>query len=345
MQYLEVPTKDTRYVYPTGRIRGLEKYLLKGADFSRIKEEKNLEDSFQNLSRFYPYSESMKVCTSAKEFEKGLEEEWRRTYQELRSFVPEPELIDLFWLDQDFHKIKVFIKLHIKEKDLQEIDKIPYLSRAGTVSLDILRDAIVKDDFFSLPFYFKDLIQQAKKILEKEFSAREIDFFFDRKYFSQFVAGLSKFKDDFLEELAKKLVDEYNIKTFLRIKFREREDEREILEKSLVEGGSVEKDKIVACAGQPVESLLDHLQGGELKTVVQKAIEEWKDKQVLFLFDKSMEEIILRFTSRGFYVTFGREPVINYIFLKKREIKVLRFILQAKKIGLPDEQVELIVSY
>ena len=40
MQWTEIAPKDTHYIYPTGRIRGLEKYLFKGTDYMGLEKEK-----------------------------------------------------------------------------------------------------------------------------------------------------------------------------------------------------------------------------------------------------------------------------------------------------------------
>ncbi|MCD6318833.1 V-type ATPase subunit, partial [Candidatus Aerophobetes bacterium] len=63
---------------------------------------------------------------------------------------------------------------------------------------------------------------------------------------------------------------------------------------------------------------------------LQKALEEWKDKQNLSVLDNFFDKSILKYTKVGLYITFGREPLINYIFLKKNELKKLRKILRGK---------------
>ncbi|RLE15494.1 hypothetical protein DRJ04_00200 [Candidatus Aerophobetes bacterium] len=334
MDYLQITTKDNRYVYTTGRIRGLEKYLLKSADFARIKETKDLRESFQNLHRFYPYSESMKVCTHPEDFEKGLEEEWKKTYLELISFVPEPDLVKLFWLEQDFHNMKVLFKLHLQKKVPEEIDKVEHLSTSGTLNPDILSRAITKGDFFSLPSFFKDIINQIMDTIEKGISAKEIDVFLDKVYFQKFSLELEKYKDDFLIELGKKIIDSLNIKNFLRVKLWKREDEKKLLEDFIIDGGNIEKEIMIQLAGEPLDSLVGAIKRTEYVPVFQKALEEWKQSRSLFSLDKSLEEIVLAFTHKGFYITFGREPLVNYILLKKKEIRDLRFILRAKKAGI-----------
>ncbi|MCD6574812.1 V-type ATPase subunit [Candidatus Aerophobetes bacterium] len=340
MKYLEITTRDTRYVYPTGRIRGLEKYLLKNTDFARIKEAKDFKESFQNLVRFYPYSESMKICKFPEDFERGLDEEWKRTYLELLSFVPEPELIELFWLEQDFHNMKVLFKLYAQKKLPQEIDKIRYLSPSGTLSVDILIKAIAKEDFFYLPSFLKDVIKQTMVMIEKGVSAREIEIFLDRVYIERFHLGLISYNDDFLVELGKRIIDSLNIKNFLRIKLWKREDEGKLLEEIIIDGGSIAKKLMVKLAGEPVDSLVSAIKGSEYALFIQKALEEWREKSSLFILEKSLDEILLDFTHKGFYITFGREPLINYIMIKRLEIKKLRSLLRARRACFSSSQIE-----
>jgi len=338
MQWMEIAPKDTRYIYPTGRIRGLEKYLFKGTDYMRIREGKSLEESFQILLRFYPYSDSMKVCESAGDFERGLEEEWKRTYFELRSFAPEKELVDVFWLDQDFHNIKVLFKIKTGQMDMSLADI--YLSATGTTDPNLLKDAVFKEDFFNLSEFFKELMREVHVLVKKKSSSREIDIFLDKRYYQYLFNLLTSFDDTFLRELVEKIIDIYNIETCLRIKLWNREDAREIITQSVVEGGGISTVELTSIAEGPVESLLDCLKGTGYAAFLQKILEEWKEEGSLFKIEDMKKNVLLDFTHRGFYVTYGREPLINYIWQKKWEINNLRAILRAKKAALSLEEME-----
>ncbi|MBE0477806.1 V-type ATPase subunit [Candidatus Aerophobetes bacterium] len=342
MSYLEISTKDTRYAYPTGRIRGLEKYLLKDADLARIKEGKDLEESFQNLSHFYPYSESIKVCDGADDFERGLDEEWRRTYLEVRSFAPEPELVELFWLEQDFHNMKVLFKLHAQQKLPQEIDKVKNISTSGTLNPALLLNAITKGDVSLLPPFLKEIISEVMDMMEREITAREIALFLDRVYFQKLLSDTAKLKDYFLKELTGIIVDSVNIKSLLRIKLwgRDREQEYKLLEASIIDGGKIKKDTISKFAGESLDSLLELAKGTMYQRIFQRALEEWKERHSLFSLDRLLEDTLFSFTYKGFYITFGREPLVNYIMLKKSEIKKLRSILRSKKANFSEAQIE-----
>jgi len=333
MEYLEVPTKDTRYAYVTGRVRGLEKHLLKEADFARIKESKGLKQAVEILAKSYPYSDSLKEISQGEDFEKGLENELRRTRIELKSFSPQPELVDLFWLEYDFHNIKVLLKIKGQKELLKKIDESKleeYLSRAGSIQIKVLQEAVYRENLLDLPREFKDLISEALNLIKKDPHPLKIDTFLDKKLFEMLSLKLREYDDLFLDGLGEKLIDKFNIEAFLRVKLWKRETGRNFLEEIIVEGGGVEKKRLMNIAEQSENFLAEELKNTEYGYSLQKALEEWKDKRNLSVLDDFFDKNILKYTKAGSYITFGREPLINYIFLKKNELKRLRKILRGK---------------
>jgi V/A-type H+-transporting ATPase subunit C len=151
---------------------------------------------------------------------------------------------------------------------------------------------------------------------------------------------LAKYSDPFLKELIRRQIDFFNITAFLRVKFWGREDEKEFLGRILIDGGMVEKKRLLGSISQPASSLREVLHATDYSEAIEKALKEWENKYSLFSLDKFFDRYILDYTKRGFYITFGREPLVNYIFLKKQEIKSLRGILRGKFAGLPQDKME-----
>ncbi len=333
MEYLEISAKDTRYVYTTGRVRGLEKHLLKETDFTHIKEGKGLKEAVEILTKFYPYSESLKKISQVEDFEEDLEEELRKTRIELKNFSPQPELVDLFWLEHDFHNIKVLLKIKGQKELSEKIDESEYeknLSKAGSIQTKIFQEAIYRENLFNLPEDFKDLISEALDFIKKDPRPIKIDIFLDKKLFEMLSLRLREYADPFLDILREKLINRFNIEAFLRVKLWKRENGRNLLEEILVEGGGIKKENLMNITEQSENSLVEELQNTEYGYPLQKALEEWRDKRNLSELDDFFDRNILKYTKVGFYITFGREPLINYIFLKKNELKRLRKILRGK---------------
>lgn len=340
--YLQIADRNTRYAYTTGRIRGLETHLLKDSDFTRLKEAEDAGEILQILSKISPYSESMKVVEKEEEGEKGLEEELKRTYQELRSFCPEPDLVDLFWLEYDFHNLKVLFKIrfqpNLSEMTVSEFEK--NLSSAGTQDIETLKKAVLKEDFSRLSPDLKVLLNEGFSLIKKNPHPQAIDAFLDKQFFKWMSSRLAKYSDPFLKELIRRQIDFFNITAFLRVKFWGREDEKEFLGRILIDGGMVEKKRLLGSISQPASSLREVLHATDYSEAIEKALKEWENKYSLFSLDKFFDRYILDYTKRGFYITFGREPLVNYIFLKKQEIKSLRGILRGKFAGLPQDKME-----
>jgi len=342
VEYLQIEARDTRYAYTTGRIRGLETHLLKDSDFARLKEAESLKETLQILSKIFPYSESIKVVEKGEEFEKGLEEEIKRTYQELRSFCPEPDLMDLFWLEYDFHNLKVLFKIRLQPnlsgRRISELEK--NLFSAGTQNIEALKKAVLNEDLSALSPDFKILLHEDFSLIRNNFYPQAIDAFLDKQLFKCMSSKLAKYSDPFLKGLIQRQIDFFNITAFLRVEFWGRKDQREVLGGILTNGGTIDKKQLLELTGQPASSLREMLRATDYREAIEGALKEWENDYSLFSLDLFFDRYILGYTKIGFYTTFGRESLINYIFLKKQEIKTLRGILRGKFANLAREKME-----
>jgi len=326
-KYVEIATKDTRYAYTTGRVRALELYLLKEADFIRIRQSGRIKEVLQILNKIFPYSESMKDIQKEEEFERGLDRELKRTYEEVRYFCPQPELIDLFWLDNDFYNLKVLLKTHFQERvsSGNSLFLRPPLSEAGTLDLTLLEESIAKEDFSELVPGVRDILQEIFSSMGNSHSLRFIDDFLNRQFFQWLVLEMKKYPDPFLARLIQLQIDSFNIKAFFRLKlfWGETAPPEEIF----AEGGIISKQQLLRMISEPLETLEEELRNTDYGEAIRLALEEQKKESSLFSLHKFFDQYILEHTYCGFYITLGREPLVNYIFLRKQEIKRLRAIL------------------
>ncbi len=330
LKYTEVRSKDARYAYTTGRVRALELNLLKEADFIRMKQSGNIEEALQVLNKTFPYSESIKDIQKEEAFERGLDRELKRTYEEVRYFCPEPELMDLFWLDNDFYNLKVLLKSHFQERVFKGNSFFlrPPLSEAGILDLTLLEQSIAKEDFSELLPRVRDILQEIFSLMDNSYSVRSIDDFLNRQFFEWLVLEMKKYPDSFLARLVQLQIDSFNIKAFFRLKLFWGETASP--EEVFVEGGIISKQQLLWMVSHPLETLEEELRNTDYGEAVRLALEEQKRENSLFSLHKFFDEYILEHTYCGFYITLGREPLVNYIFLRKQEMKHLRAILGSK---------------
>ena len=330
-EYLNITGGMSQYVYTTGRIRGMEKNLLQEADFTRFKEISESQEILEFLKKNPSHAEAMKDINLTCQFQRGLEKHLHLVYQELCSFVPEPELVRAFWTKYDFHNLKVLLRFRFRPNhpEIPALDKFALSS--GTLDLTQLKEAVDRQDFSNLPPDFSSLLSEIFPLIEQDPHPREIDNFLNQKFFRLFSQELTQYKDCFLEELIVRLIDQFNLRTFLRLKFWPRGDNISLLEKFLVPGGSLRTDLLLGLFSQPETTLVEELKYTSWESVLRESLEEWAKSGSLAILDRFFEEEILKFTRQGFYITFGREPLINYIFLKYQEIRKLRVIFAKKR--------------
>ncbi len=330
LRYTEVLSKDTRYAYTTGRVRALELCLLKEGDFARMRQSGGIGEALQVLNKIFPYSESMKDIQKEEEIERGLDRELERTHKEVRYFCPEPELVDLFWLENDFYNLKVLLKTHFRERTFSGNSPLlrPPLSEAGTLDLALLEESIAKEDFGELLPAVRNILREIFSLMDNKHPPRFIDDFLNRRFFQWLVLEMKKYPDPFLARLIQLQIDSFNIKTFFRLKLFWGEIVSP--EEVFAEEGTITKQQLLRMTYHPLESLEEELGNTDYGEAIRLALAEQKKENSLFSLHKFFDEYILEHAYCGFYITLGREPLINYIFLKKQEIKHLRAILRSK---------------
>lgn len=314
MEYL-TSRVSPKYLYLTGRIRALENLLLREQDFSYLEEEKEKEKILSFLQKKPLYADSLK----GEELEEGMEREWTRTRESLRFFSPEPELVDLFWWEKDFHNFKILLKAKSKGKEIPE----ELISFSGTLSWENLKEAIEEEKTSLLPSPFREMTEEGLLFLKQERTPLEIDLWLDRKMWALLGERMRDYKDPFLDGLIQLLLDLYHLNLVVRVTLRREETLKEFFERGVVEGGGVEKEKWLHILSRGLESLSEFLKGTDYYEFVEEELTNWKKEDLSSLEDFQRKKI-LSFTYRGFYVSSGREVLINYIFLKKFEIERIR---------------------
>jgi vacuolar-type H+-ATPase subunit C/Vma6 len=334
MDYLEIRSKNTEYAYATGRIRGLEKHLLASADIARLEETGDLQECFETLARYYPYSQSLRSYESALAYSEALEDDWANTYRELHAFAPEPSLLRLFWLEEDFHNIKVLSKLFAQQSLPEAVADIRLLSRAGTIPNEKLYVAVAKADTRSVPQFLMHTIAKVRSLVEAGTSAGELEMTLDAGFFRLYLEGMHSYGDPFLNWIADSTVDAYNICTALRIILWERKDQMELMSRALTPGGSVFSRLMrLQTPGEP-ESLSVVLVGTPYVHPIEEAVAEWHRDESLTSLDRFLWERTRSFLEAGTYITFGREPLVQYVLLKRHEVGELRRIFRTKQAGV-----------
>jgi len=94
---------DQEYAFATGRIRGMENQLLDAARFRRLIEV-SLEEAVKLIAEAGYKKESQD--TDVSDVNSVINLHVRRTYEQVKGFVPDPALVDLFTLKYEVALLK-----------------------------------------------------------------------------------------------------------------------------------------------------------------------------------------------------------------------------------------------
>lgn len=157
-----------------------------------------------------------------------------------------------------------------------------------------------------------------------------------------------------LKDFIKRLIDLYNIKTFLRINYQKKPTET--LKANLIGGGYIPeaefinsvrelhlKDQIFSNGlnqfGKPWE--------GDYRGLLKDGLVQVEKNGSFSILEHQIDEYLAGLLRPARYMFFGPEPVFGYCLAKENELKSLRLILLAKinNISAPQIQERLTLTY
>ena len=102
-------SRKEAYGYAVARIRAMEQRLLDAAAFARLLDAEDTASVLKILGET-SYASVLTSVSGESGFDKVLETALHDTYEEIGSFVPDKELINLLRLQYDFSNVKVMLK-------------------------------------------------------------------------------------------------------------------------------------------------------------------------------------------------------------------------------------------
>ncbi len=240
--------QDTNYAYAVGRIRVLEKSLLKNSDYETLIDAS--EESF------------------AATLPAGNETRFTDTVREVMKFAPEPEVLSVFLLPADYGNAKICVKSIAGHSEVS--GDMPALSRGGTLPPEMIWDAVRTGQRGKLDSGMFRAITQAVEELSVSGSARKADMILDRACFINMRELVNKgcyFTRRFMNRYLDIYADWTNILTAVRIASGGGDEQ---LFKAAYLRGSIPAKEFVdniaagnrAYAGTPYAEYIDSLRSG-----------------------------------------------------------------------------------
>ncbi|GKU25598.1 V-type ATP synthase subunit C [Clostridium folliculivorans] len=313
------------------RLRVLENRLLDKPKFDRMIDSSSAEDALKILQET-EYINVSKEISHPKEYEVILSNELKRVFNMIYDATPHKEVVDIMSIKYDFHNIKVLIKAKLLDKNFDEI-----LIPVGTIEIKKLKNAIDENNYRDIPNLMGKAIETAFEDFSKEKDPQRIDLIVDNLQYDHMYEIANRLDDPFIEKYVDKLIDLSNIRTLLRVKKQKKG--REFLNCSLIDGGKIDKDRILVLLNDSIENVYGKLSYTDYGGVLKNGIEQYTKIGSSSELEKLSDNYIMRFMKDAKYISFGPEPIIAYIYAKENEIKNIRIIMVGKLNNIPSEVI------
>lgn len=319
---------DTDYLYVTARIRSLECKLLNRERMERMLEANSDEEAAKVLLECgYPDAPG----PSSEELEKALMTEQVKIFAFLEAVTPQHALIDVFRVKYDYHNIKAILKA-----GAMSLEAEPLMIDSGRIKPGPLMEMVWQDDMKGLPPVMREAALEAREVLAHTGDPQQSDMVLDSAYFEEMRAIAADSQSEFLKGYVRLYIDATNLCTVVRSLRIGRETD--FLRVALVDGGNVEKERLVsaAVAGAPVVELFS---GTALEETAAAGSPAARGETSLTTFERLGDDALLRYLKTAKFIAFGEQPLVAFIAAKETEIISIRTIMQGRRAGVPHDVI------
>ncbi len=313
---------ETEYLFLTTRVRSLENNMVNHERMEMMLESGKTEDVIRILQEC-GYTDVS--AASMESLEQSLAAERQRTFHEIAFFVPNPQVLDVFRLKDDYHNVKVMLKSII-----QGIDGTDLLTESGRVSLAVIQRGIQQNELSGLPSKLQAAITEAREVLSATKDPQMADTLLDRHYYGEMFDVASKAESSFLTGYVRISIDTANLRSVIRTQRMGKGVE--FLRSRLFSGGNIDVNRIVETAASGAS--LEDFYGTSLLREAAAAGSQATQGGTLTLFEKLCDDAVSRYLATARYVPFGEQPVISYLAAKETEYTAVRIIMTGLMAGL-----------
>ena len=310
------PVKSTGlYSFPVGVVKGLESKLLKPRDFKKIADEP-LTSVIPFLKNYFPLLEDSISITNINRFVLGSR---KSLYQLLYKILPEQFLINLFFLSDDFHNLKVELKRLIFNVNTEKL----YHQEMGMLKNGILT--------LNSPVELKTAFTKSYETYRETNDLQHAEMVLDREYLLLYQRLAKNSNSKLIYAYCEKYCYLQDLLTVLRAKKWE-------IPLSVIEAG-------LASTGTNRKYLKDVWSGKEtIQNALKRSMikEEIKDS----LLTISEIERIIRLHlweyiySFRFKVDLHMETVFIYLKLWENQLNLVKSILLARAVDLTTDKIK-----
>jgi len=313
------------------RIKVLEKRLLAKSRLERMVEASDINEVIKILGET-EYQYSLGLATTPVEYEKILSGEMRRVYRLMDELTGEQDIKKLLSLKYDYHNLKVLLKEKFLGTDLSRL----YISY-GSEDFSKVKNAYLSENFEGIDEKMVEALKAATEDFELTRDPQRIDIMIDRYYFEHLLQLAKSTEIPLFEEYVRDTIDFTNIRTLIRVKKMDKD--QNFLDQVILDGGYLSKEKIYFALKSSLEEIMETFKDERIGKDLVKGIEAFKKTGNLNDYEKIVDNSLMKLHEPSKTTIFGPEPLFSYLYAKEAEIKALRIIMVSKMNQLSPETI------
>ncbi len=329
------------FAYAVGLVRALETNLLSENEMERMLLAKSPEEALRILNET-DFGRNLDPATKPEDFQKVLDKTFLEFKERLVKSVPDKRILNILWMEYDFHNIKTMLKAKLMGKSFEDIEGI--LSKLGKIDVMHLKDYIfdgVNRDWDIYPQteqYIKKRILTAKNLFLKIGNPQVIDLFLDQKLMKVIFGKAEDSKSEFLMDYVRKLIDLNNIRLFFRMQITGKDIQ--MFEYGFLWNGTIPWEKMRDAYSQGLKNFVENMKNTPYSKIVSEGMKKYEEENTLIYLEKEIENYLIEYIKGAKLITFGPEPIIAYLLAKKNNAFITRMIMVNKLNKIPPEEIK-----
>ncbi|MDD6023190.1 MAG: V-type ATPase subunit [Oscillospiraceae bacterium] len=318
--------KDTDFLYISTNLRARENRMLTRERMERMLEARTDEDAAKVLSECgYTGLEHLTVDT----LNDSLARSRAELFQELASFTPNSDMVDVFRIKYDYHNAKALVKCASTGREAE-----PMLIDSGRYSLTVLTAAVVQENYSLLTDAMRSAITEASEVLASTGDPQLSDLILDKACYAEMLSIAKRSGSDFLTGYVQLQIDSANLKTAVRcLRMKKGSD---MLTKALLPGGNASLSAITGAV----------LSGGNLESVFTGYLQEAAvlgtaaakgGRQTAF--EAAVDNGLCDYLKSSRLTSFGDSVLVAFAAAKENEITAARIIMSGRLSGIPADAI------
>ncbi|MBW8000941.1 MAG: V-type ATPase subunit [Planctomycetes bacterium] len=320
-KFPSIGAENWEYAFACAQVRALEIGMLTRPMLLDMINAENFQTAVDILSSTeYAFG-------PAKEFDElepilqTKRTEIRKLFKEL---IVEQPIVELISAREDFANLRLALRRKLTDKPIGTD-----YNNDGSIPAERFEQTFEEEDYSTLPLYLRQAIENAVLAYYQNKDVRQIDYAIDKLQAQHNLDLAIQLNSTFLLELCRMQIDLNNIRTMLRLKFRE-SDQRDLF----IEGGYISTVTLRHGLDIGYEAIVPLFFSTPYYEIMEIGVTYLTSNKSFLKLEQHCEDHLMEFLKTTSQITAGHQPVVAYLLRKENEIRKIRLILTAKKNNL-----------